>query len=318
MFQIFALLFLRIEYLISREVSEAQRIAGREAREKKKKDEQNALFEKLNALAESNRIEKDKVKYEEGSSVTETTNLNVELCKSQICRNFFNPSKGCKKGDECRFSHIQLEGSSMEDGGDKGRGETEDNQHIAGDKNTNIKKGKKQEKSNRKRARERDFVNNDDKICPAINLGNECKFGDNCHFTHDVVAFLAKKPEDIKDRCILYDLYGECPNGLSCRFGNCHIDKETGKPLKNPTGLITQEINQLSQDTKVALRKKKYFYNLNTDPYPMKEVKLVDFSNKVWIIIIITITITIIIIIIITIIVIIIVVIFIVRFILLH
>ena len=51
---------LKAEYLIPREVSEATRVAGREARENKKKGEQDALYEKLQALAENNRLQKEK------------------------------------------------------------------------------------------------------------------------------------------------------------------------------------------------------------------------------------------------------------------
>jgi tRNA-dihydrouridine synthase 3 len=52
-------------------------------------------------------------------------------------------------------------------------------------------------KSNKKRVRDRDTVKSDDKLCPAINRGKECSYGDKCTFTHDVHAFLTRKPKDI-------------------------------------------------------------------------------------------------------------------------
>ena len=52
-------------------------------------------------------------------------------------------------------------------------------------------------KSNKKRVRDRDTVKSDNKLCPAINRGKECSYGDKCTFTHDVHAFLSRKPKDI-------------------------------------------------------------------------------------------------------------------------
>ena len=126
--------------------------------------------------------------------------------KPEACRHFFNSAQGCKMGDDCRYSHIQLESTSV---AEKGEGSQQRNNSNASGK---------QEKSNRKRARERDIVKMDDKICPSINVGKECKYGDKCYFTHDIAAFLARKPKDIGTRCVQYDIYRECPNGLSCLF----------------------------------------------------------------------------------------------------
>ena len=94
-------------------------------------------------------------------------------------------------------------------------------------------------------------------------------------------------------KCVQFELYGVCGNGLSCLFGDSHIDKDNGKSIINPTGKIRLEINQLSQETKNLLRKKKYDFSapkkitaessFDSSPYPLKEVKLVDFSNKVYV-----------------------------------
>lgn len=81
--------------------------------------------------------------------------------------------------------------------------------------------------------------------------------------------------------CVIFKEYGECQFGLSCLFGDSHIDRLTGENLKNPTGKQKLEINQLSYETKVLLRKKKYPFEITA--LPDKEVKLVDFSNKVYI-----------------------------------
>eukprot|EP01034_Spumella_vulgaris_P021672 gene21672-27713_t len=104
-----------------------------------------------------------------------------------------------------------------------------------------------------------------------------------------------------------------------CRFGNCHTDKITGKSFARQSidgGVISRpSINVLKKEVQLALRKKKYdehikqvkevlptvdsvapvdtagkfvvgrdkgvYYNL--DAFPDKCVKLVDFSNKVYV-----------------------------------
>jgi hypothetical protein len=56
-----------------------------------------------------------------------------------------------------------------------------------------------------------------------------------------------------------------------------------------PGGKVRVEINQLTYETKILLRKKKYIFDHKRDvPFdssalPSKEVKLLDFSNKVYI-----------------------------------
>jgi hypothetical protein len=95
-------------------------------------------------------------------------------------------------------------------------------------------------------------------------------------------------------------------NGLSCLFGDSHIDRVSGKVIINYTGKeLRDDINKLSNDTRNLLRKKKYDFKtsssssssssssaqqgalegkgMDLSAYPIKEVKLVDFSNKVYI-----------------------------------
>ncbi|KAJ1945063.1 tRNA-dihydrouridine synthase 3, partial [Linderina macrospora] len=52
------------------------------------------------------------------------------------------------------------------------------------------------------------------RLCAQIALGNECKFGEKCTFSHDVDEFLAQRGPDLGDRCVLFDLYGQCRFGL--------------------------------------------------------------------------------------------------------
>jgi tRNA-dihydrouridine synthase 3 len=77
----------------------------------------------------------------------------------------------------------------------------------------------------------------------------------------------------------LYDTYGECPFGLSCRFGSTHVklNAETNsyenlvdqdKKILNKKGLI---YNILNSDLKTKLWKRKYNFSLSD-----KIVKIVD------------------------------------------
>jgi hypothetical protein len=139
------------------------------------------------------------------------------------------------------------------------------------------------EKSSRKRVRERDTVKTEDKLCPALSRGEECKYGENCTFTHNVIGFLSRKPTDVGPKCVVFEQFGYCPSGLSCLFGDSHIDRATGTLITQPGSKHLVEINQLKPETKISLRKKKYDFGGSKGSYPDKEVKLVDFSNKVYI-----------------------------------
>lgn len=138
--------------------------------------------------------------------------------------------------------------------------------------------------------------------------------------SHDVLKFLESKPPDIGPECHEYQTYGYCRTGLMCRFGDSHIDRITGVNLKRPEskgGVIEREsINVLPKELQVLLRKKKYKTPseraasasesthtdsseaaaapvtlssalsdpmVNTTAYPTKEMKLIDFSNKVYV-----------------------------------
>ncbi|KAJ7423593.1 tRNA-dihydrouridine(47) synthase [NAD(P)(+)]-like protein [Willisornis vidua] len=51
----------------------------------------------------------------------------------------------------------------------------------------------------------------------------KCHFGPRCRFLHDVGEYLAGKPSDLGQRCVLFDTFGRCPYGVTCRFGRAHL-----------------------------------------------------------------------------------------------
>lgn len=95
---------------------------------------------------------------------------------------------------------------------------------------------------------------------PPVQANRECPFGDKCHFHHDVAEYLATKPADIGDSCYLYDTFGKCAYGLSCRFAMAHTTADF-KTMENAELIKAHEgrtavKNSLSKDLQNRLRKR--------------------------------------------------------------
>lgn len=180
-----------------------------------------------------------------------------------------------------------------------------------------------------KKKRPRDARASDStKLCPKIVRGIDCTYGDSCRFSHDIKVALADRPADITaeafpNGCPIYETFGYCGFGLTCRFGSSHINMTTGanerktlpvpeeaaKTTNTSTATCTpvQSLNTVDKEFMMKLRKKKYtftcpkgtnmanvvkqanstepiqFNNKTFDPLPSKTRKLIDFTNKVYI-----------------------------------
>lgn len=55
----------------------------------------------------------------------------------------------------------------------------------------------------------------------------------NCRYMHDLSAYLASKPEDLDEKCPVFDAVGFCTRGVTCRFAKAHLDAE-GRNIKSP------------------------------------------------------------------------------------
>ncbi|BFZ01663.1 hypothetical protein BsWGS_04702 [Bradybaena similaris] len=100
-----------------------------------------------------------------------------------------------------------------------------------------------------------------DKICRSVKENKECRFGDKCKFSHDKEDFVSKKLPELEGPCYIYDTFGHCPYGISCRFAANHITED----LQNKTNddiynkdTARKSINELSSDVRFKLWKRKY------------------------------------------------------------
>jgi len=124
-----------------------------------------------------------------------------------------------------------------------------------------------------------------DRVCVATARGEVCLFGEKCRYQHDLKQFLLSKPPDLEGKCYQYEAFGFCANGLMCRFGSSHIDVDQCLNMSRPDdegGVLERTaINVLDKGVQSRLRKKQYDFN---SAYIFdKEVKLVDFRNKVYV-----------------------------------
>ncbi|NXY52780.1 DUS3L synthase, partial [Callaeas wilsoni] len=104
------------------------------------------------------------------------------------------------------------------------------------------------------------------RLCPSVTQGcaGQCPFGPRCRFLHDVAAYLAAKPADLGQRCVLFDTFGRCPYGVTCRFGQAHLG-DGHRNLVNAALARQWEgkllvRNGLSKDLQQQLRKRKFSF----------------------------------------------------------
>ncbi|XP_065555754.1 tRNA-dihydrouridine(47) synthase [NAD(P)(+)]-like [Lathamus discolor] len=104
------------------------------------------------------------------------------------------------------------------------------------------------------------------RLCPSVAQGSadKCFFGPRCRFLHDLGEYMALKPPDLGRRCVLFETFGKCTYGVTCRFAQAHlgdgfrniIDTELAKQWEGKA-LVR---NSLSKELQHRLRKRKFSF----------------------------------------------------------
>ncbi|NXX82805.1 DUS3L synthase, partial [Urocolius indicus] len=102
------------------------------------------------------------------------------------------------------------------------------------------------------------------RLCPSVTQGcaEKCYFGPRCRFLHDVGEYLALKPPDLGHSCVLFQTFGKCPYGVTCRFAQAHLG-DGYQNITNPDLAKQWEgkllvRNNLSKELQQRLRKRKF------------------------------------------------------------
>lgn len=121
--------------------------------------------------------------------------------------------------------------------------------------------GKRLRGQNKSRPHTKPTTYDEKRLCLSVLHSNkECPYGDKCHFLHSVADYMASKPADIGENCYLYETYGKCTYGLSCRFAKAHTTPdfktmEKADLVKAYEGRTVVK-NSLSKDLQNRLRKR--------------------------------------------------------------
>ena len=121
---------------------------------------------------------------------------------------------------------------------------------------------KKNVKNSFKRGREQTL--SDMKVCKSLMVGEPCAFGKDCKYSHDMKEMLSIREEDIQEvqgGCPRFHQFGNCPYGLSCRVGACHLNLATGENL-------TKEMNEAYEDSIKNHVSYEIMTKLRKDMYP--------------------------------------------------
>ncbi|NWI18363.1 DUS3L synthase, partial [Crypturellus soui] len=104
------------------------------------------------------------------------------------------------------------------------------------------------------------------RLCPSVTQGcaEKCYFGSRCRFLHDIGEYMAVKPADLGQNCVLFATFGKCVYGVTCRFAQAHlgdgyqnvVNVELAKQWEGKS-LVR---NNLPKELQHRLRKKKFSF----------------------------------------------------------
>ncbi|GFS00405.1 tRNA-dihydrouridine(47) synthase [NAD(P)(+)] [Elysia marginata] len=158
-------------------------------------------------------------------------------------------------------SKIVAKEEKVSDNLSQDRNENEDGDSCDNEESEPPQKKAKLKGRNKQRPRN-ERIEAKDKLCPAIKENRECKFAGNCKFNHDKQDFMSKKLPEIDGNCYVFDTFGYCQFGLTCRFARNHLADDLQNLVKDEVYEKMKSkkkfLNELDGDTRQKLWKKKY------------------------------------------------------------
>ncbi|XP_067328603.1 tRNA-dihydrouridine(47) synthase [NAD(P)(+)]-like [Anolis sagrei] len=82
--------------------------------------------------------------------------------------------------------------------------------------------------------------------------GEKCFFGSECPWQHNLEKYLATKPPDIGDCCILFSLFGKCRFGIACRFSGAHSGQDCQNPVSKELCVVKPDVKNQHMDKATA------------------------------------------------------------------
>ncbi|XP_024898950.1 tRNA-dihydrouridine(47) synthase [NAD(P)(+)]-like [Pteropus alecto] len=100
------------------------------------------------------------------------------------------------------------------------------------------------------------------RLCPSLvqESATKCFFGDRCRFLHDVGRYLETKPADLGPCCVLFETYGRCPYGVTCRFAGAHLGPEGQNLVQREVAQAPPVRNGLDKALQQQLRKRQVHF----------------------------------------------------------
>ncbi|KAM7143188.1 tRNA-dihydrouridine(47) synthase [NAD(P)(+)]-like [Molossus nigricans] len=100
------------------------------------------------------------------------------------------------------------------------------------------------------------------RLCPSLvqESAAKCLFGDRCRYLHDVSCYLETKPADLGPRCVLFETYGRCPYGVTCRFAGAHLGPKGQNLVQEEVVQAPPVRNSLDKVLQQQLRKRKIHF----------------------------------------------------------
>ena len=162
-----------------------------------------------------------------------------------------------------------------------------DDQQSGNKKNKFRGQNKRRRNEMKKQSNEMRFNNqiNGKKLCLSYIANNKCDYGSNCMHSHDLDEYLrlGLRPDDIGDQCYVFDTFGKCPFGITCRFGSKHLVNGSQNVINEDKYTTTDQktcTNLLAKDLQFSLRKRKYDFSKTQEVLDSLKVSADDNFSK--------------------------------------